>query len=734
MSEETVRLPARQLNHAITTGLPLRFTDEHQAPDFNWLTNLFWRRRLVFVGILVGFLSLVVLMTLATPKTYTTTTKLIVGNSSGPSLHPAGNNDTSLPVLNALIGGPTGRTPETYVELIQEIPVAQRVIDNLNLHTSAKALLGNVIAKPVTDTSIIQLSVSWTNPQTSAMIANEFANVFVERERELIGDQATSAIKFLSTKIPNAHADLQKADAELADYQRTHTGAFVNGATQGVITNLSALQTRLAQVQVDESQAKAQLSDVRAQLTSMSPTENAATNTTVNPVVASLQQELAQVDVQLAAARRQYTELHPTVVALRQQRSQIQNQIAKLPQTVVAGRTIAVSPTYEKLREQAAGLEAQIASDEAQAKALKIQDAQLTRTVKDLPTEAVQLADLQRKEKLAEAVYTSLEDRYNEAVIAQTATLSDVSITQPALAILAVKRPSLTVNAIIGLLIGLVLAVSGVFLVEYFDNTFKDEHDIGRRLPLPVLASVPRVTKSDLKALPWLKTMTADAFLQLITALRYSSDEPLRSLAITSPCRGDGKSTLALNFAIALADVSPGSVLIVDADLRKPTLHRRVGIAAPEVGLSDVLVGPVRLDEAVQPTKYKGLVILPAGPTVPSPMRLFQTERFERLCVEMRDKYMYVIIDTPAVLEVFDATLIASKSDGTVVVIAAGRTEVPQAARAVERLSSIGDPNVLGIVLNQVPPAAKGYGYYSHGYYSQDLAPLVSEDAITPVV
>jgi len=732
MSEETIQLPARQLNQDITTRAPLRFTEEHQTPDFNWFTNLFWRRRYIFIGILAGFLTLVVCMTLATPKTYTTTVKLIVGNSSGPSLHAG--NDTSLPVLNALVGGPAGRSPETYVELMQEIPVAQRVIDNLKLRTSAGALLGKVLAKPVTDTSIIQLSVTWSDPQNSAIIANEFADVFVERERELIGDQATSAIKFLSTKIPHAHADLQKADAELADYQRGHTGAFVNSATQGVITNLSALQTRLAQVQVDESQAKAQLADVRSQLDSMSPTENAATNTTVNPVVASLQQELAQVDVQLAAARRQYTELHPTVVALRLQQAQLHEQIAGLPQTVVAGRTIAVSPTYEKLREQAAGLEAQIASDEAQTKSLKFQDAQLMRAVEELPTEAVQLADLQRKEKLAESVYTSLEDRYNEAVIAQSATLSDVSITQPALAVLAVKHPSLMMNVMIGLFIGLVLAVSGVFLVEYFDNTFKDERDISRHLPLPVLASVPRVTQRDVKALPWLKTMTADAFLQLIAALRYSSDEPLRSLAVTSPARGDGKSTLALNFAIALADVSPGSVLLVDADLRKPTLHRRTGVVSPEIGLSDVLVGSARLDDAVQTTKYKRLVLLPAGPTVPSPMRLFQTDRFERLCVEMRDKYMYVVIDTPAVLEVFDATLIAAKTDGTVVVIAAGRTEVRQTARAIERLSSIGSPNLLGIVLNQIPPVAKGYGYYTNGYYSQDPALLITEDAITPVV
>jgi len=704
------------------------FVDERHAADFEWIKNLFWRRRNVFIGVAGGFLALVIILTLLAPKSYTTTTKLIVGNSGGgASSATAEDANTSLPVVNALVGAAGVRTPETYVELIQEVPVAQRVIDNLGLKTSASRLLAGVTAKPVTDTQIIELSVTWRDPKMSAAIANEFASVFVDRERELIGDQATSAIKFLSTKIPEVHADLQKQEAALADYERTHTGAFVNSATQGVIADVSALQTKIAQVQVDESQAKAALDDVQTQLAATSSMENAATEVAVNPLVAGLQAQLTQVETQLAAARKMYTEQHPMVVALRQQRTELQSQIAALPPTVVQGKTVAVSPTYEKLREEQATLEAQIASDQAQAKMLDAQDKRLMDTVHALPTEALALAELQRKEKLSEEVYTTLERRYNEAMIAKTASLSDVSVTQPALVELAEKKPSLRFNALIGLLLGLVLGITGVFLVEYFDNTFKDESDVVRQVPLPVLASVPRVTDKDVKALPWLRTMTADSFMQLLSALRYSSDEEIRTLAVTSALLGDGKSTIATNLAIAMAGMTKGGALLVDADLRRPTIHQRLGIDDSVRGFSDVLIGSLRLDEAVRPTKHKGLYVLPAGSPVPNSMRLFQTERFERVCDQMRDRFPFVIIDTPALMSVFDGTFVASKADGTILVVAAGHTDARSTNRAIDRLRSFSTSNLLGIVLNQVPPAARQYGYYH-----QPRQPITIKDSITP--
>jgi capsular exopolysaccharide synthesis family protein len=209
--------------------------------------------------------------------------------------------------------------------------------------------------------------------------------------------------------------------------------------------------------------------------------------------------------------------------------------------------------------------------------------------------------------------------------------------------------------------------------------------------------------------------------------LRYSSDEEIRTLAVTSALLGDGKSTIATNLAIAIAGMTKGGALLVDADLRRPTIHHRLGIDDSVRGFSDVLIGSLRLEDAVLPTKHKGLSVLPAGSPVPNSMRLFQTERFERICDEMRDRFPFVIIDTPALMSVFDGTFVASKADGTIIVVAAGHTDARSTNRAIDRLRSFSTSNLLGIVLNQVPPAARQYGYYH-----QPRQPITIKDSITP--
>jgi succinoglycan biosynthesis transport protein ExoP len=273
-------------------------------------------------------------------------------------------------------------------------------------------------------------------------------------------------------------------------------------------------------------------------------------------------------------------------------------------------------------------------------------------------------------------------------------------------------RPSLPLNVLLAFGVGLVLAFGGVFAVEYFDNTYKDERDVARDLPLPVLASVPKVPGGDggRPALAWLRALTIDTFLQLVTALRYSSDKPLRTIALSSPLPADGKSTLCLNLAVALADIGPG-VLLVDADLRRPALHLSLGLPN-DCGLSDALVGVDDVLSVTRPTKYDGLDFLAAGPPVPRPLKLLQSERFDKALARLRAHYRIVIFDTPPLLTVFDGALIGTKVDGTVLVVAAGKTDSRSTKRALKRMTALGPQNILGIILNQAPASEKTYPHY----------------------
>src|SRR5579872_4531 len=678
--------------------------------DLKSLVQTIIRRRRVFFSVFVAFVSLVILWTLVVPRSYTATTLLIAGTPSGGGR--AG--DTTLPLLNALLAASATQSAETYVSLIQEDPVLKQVITDLHLKMGTQKLLNHLDVKPVTNTAIIQLSATFTDPQTAAKIANDLANVFVTRERDLIAGQAGSALDFLTKQIPFAEATMHKADNALARFEAAHPSVYINANSTSLASDnaVSSAQQKFAITQVDVGQAQAQLDNVNGQMASMSRTVNGQSNISQNPVVSQLQTQLAQVDVQLEAARKQFTEQHPTVIGLEEQKAQLQKEIAGQPATVVSGSQVILNPVYQQLSSQAATLKGQIASDQQQLALLRAEMGG-GGSAQNLPHELIQLADLQRTAKLAEDIYQALQSKYSDATVAKTTALSDVAITQPASADNVKVKPNWKLNLIIAFALGLVLAISGVFLVDFFDNTFKDEQDVQRTLALPLLTTIPQLAPKAQDKLPWLRALTIESFLQLVTALRYSSDQPLKTLAITSPNEGDGKSTIAISTAIAMAEMEP-KVLLVDADLRKPTLHDRLGLGN-QICLSDLLIGASRAADAVQPTKYDGLYFIGSGAHVPNPVKLLSSTRFNELVTELLKEYRAIVFDTPAVLPVSDATVLSSKVDGSVLVVSAGMTDMPSTKRALQRLSAIPGVNILGVVLNRVTPTNGYKAYYLNG-------------------
>ena len=706
-------LSSRQ-QYQLPSGYPA--VEPSVETDVSSIVGTLLRRKRALFAILVGFLSLVILWTLLTPKSYTATSKLIAGGA-GPGQSRGG--DTALPLLNALLAASTAQSPETYVALIQQDPVVDQVIRNLNLKTSIDQLSNQISVKPVTNTSIIELSATWGDPDTAAKIANEFANVFIIREHDLIAGQAGSAIEFLTKEMPAAEARMRAADTTLADFQAAHPSVYIslsesNGVSSTSESSVMVAQQKYAQAKVDAEQAQAQLASVTAQMSSLSPTINGSQNVAQNPVIGQLQTQLAQVEVQLESARKQYTDQHPTVLALMEQKTQLEREIASQPATIVSGNNFVPNPLFQQLNQQAAALRSQIAGDQGQIKTLDVELGRINGSNGSLPALSMELADLQRKAKMAEDIYSALQQKYSEAIVARTTALSDVSITQSASAGSASVKPNWKLSLLLGLVLGFALAVSGVFVIEFFDNTFKDEQDVQRALPLPVLTSVPQLTTSSPNKLPWLRALTVESFLQLVTALRYSSDKPLRTLVITSPNQGDGKSTIAMSTAIAMAEVEP-KVILIDADLRRPTLHDRLGLQA-EPGLTDYLVSQVSLRDAIQSTKYDGLYVISSGAHVPNPVKLIHSPRLDELITELLKEYRAVIFDTPALLPVYDAAVLSSKVDGTVLVLAAGMTDMPSTKKAIQRLSTVQGVNMLGIVLNRTTPT-NGYAAY---YLSTD--------------
>ncbi|HEY0613133.1 MAG TPA: polysaccharide biosynthesis tyrosine autokinase [Candidatus Elarobacter sp.] len=676
------------------------------------------RRRALFLAVSGGVLGLVALITLMTPKSYTTDVKLIAGNPNAVAANPQ-QAQTGLSVLNALMLPNAAQSAETYAELISETPVVQRVIDDLNLKTDVKALQGAVKVKPVTNTNIISLQVTWRDPVMSAKIANEFATVFVAREAELVAGGATGALEFLNKQIPSAERRLHTAEAAVTKFETTHSIADIGSQTSSIVAAAANIDANINRVQLEKRQADAQVASLSAQLASTRQLSGGGSNVAQNPILPQLHAQLAQAKLDLSAAQQQYTDSHPAVVALKQKIAGLQKELAKQPGTIVASTNTVANPLFTQLQQNLAVARSMSASAGNQLSTLAKQRADINPQLKALPKQSETLLSLKREQKLAEDMYNALQQKRNDAQVAKATGISDVTITQAASPALAAKSPHLTLNLIVGAIAGLLLGLGVVFLVDWFDGRIRDERDVEGELGLPVLASIPLLPSGDgAAAIPAnVRTAAMESYFQLVLAMRYSSDRPLRSVTVTSPLQGDGKSTVAMNVAGALGEIAVSSIeheariLIIDADMRRPSLHKKFDVRN-DLGLSDVLIGRASLTQAVQRTDRPGVDILTSGTQSPNPIKLLQSTRFDAMLREARERYATVIVDAPAIVPVFDAAILANKTDGTVMILSAGGTDRRSTRRAIARLESVGVNELIGTVVNRSTAAVADYSDY----------------------
>ena len=277
--------------------------------------------------------------------------------------------------------------------------------------------------------------------------------------------------------------------------------------------------------------------------------------------------------------------------------------------------------------------------------------------------------------------------------------------------------PRPTVNLVLGVLLGLGTGLATAALLEALDRTVKSPSQAADLFRSPLLGLVPRLKPNSL-----LPSTTADdpsspsgeAYRALRTAVRFIDvDKPLRTILITSPLAGEGKTTTAANFAVALAH-SGERVVLLDADLRRPRVAQLMGV--PDgVGVTSVITRTAALEDVIQGWRDV-LAVIAAGPIPPNPSEILGSQAMANVLEELRDLADVVILDAPPVLPVTDAVVLATQVDGVIIVARAGRTQRGQAAEARRRLDGVG-AHVVGCVLNGVAPAA-AYGYYADYRYT----------------
>ena len=279
--------------------------------------------------------------------------------------------------------------------------------------------------------------------------------------------------------------------------------------------------------------------------------------------------------------------------------------------------------------------------------------------------------------------------------------------------------PRTTLNLLTGLAVGVVLGIALAVVRDLLDNTVKDRETLEEITGVAIVGSIP--LDKDRRKQPAVSFDTdnssiAESFRKLRTNLQFLAvDNPPRVIVVTSSLPHEGKSTTAINIALALAEAEH-KVALVDGDMRRPMLDKYLDLVGP-VGFSTVLSGRASLDAALQKTRFPGLTVLTSGSVPPNPSELLGSAAARKLLNELRTRFDYVIVDSTPLLAVTDAAVLAAGADGVLIMARFGQTKCDQLAHAVETLESVGAP-LLGAVFTLTPP--RGNASYSYGYYGEE--------------
>jgi len=329
--------------------------------------------------------------------------------------------------------------------------------------------------------------------------------------------------------------------------------------------------------------------------------------------------------------------------------------------------------------------------------------------VTQFPGDTERTAAARSSIELKEATYGTLLEQYDQARIRDSIQANIPYVIEPAEIPAAPSRPSRRLNIAVGVLVGLLGGIGLAFLFENLDSKLYTTAQIRETTDLPMLVNIPAARKRRQVGFLNGDSAEGEAFRHLRTKiLTLDQDEPLRSLAVTSATPGEGKSTVVASLAYTMAQTGH-PVVVVDGDLRRPTLHK-VFELSNQIGLSNILRQEATLDEAVQQSKFPGLYVLTSGPLPPDPAVVLGSSQMDAVIEQMTQRFDRVFVDTPSLLAVADATVLAPLVDGVVLVVSRAQAPAEAVQAAYNQLADVGARSI-GIVVNRADQDG-GFQYY----------------------
>lgn len=567
----------------------------------------------------------------------------------------------------------------------------------------ADVLLDNVAVTPVRASRLVNIGFTSPDKEYAALIANAWARNFIRASLQRRLDATSYARKFLEERLEQLRQRLEQSERALVAYAGEQkivnvpqTVSSGPGQAGGVVVERSLIAEDL--VNLNQELAAATADRVRAE--SRASRAGVAPEALANNAVNAIRERRAATAAEYAKLMSQFRPDYPPAQALASELEQLDRAIAR-----EEGR---VGSSLQGVYQAALARERQ----------LRDRVSELKSNLLDLRRRSIQYNIYQRDVDTNRELYNGLLQRYKEIGIAGGIGNNNIAIVDPALMPEKPSKPDLGLNLLLSLVIGLGMGIALAIALEQIDEGISDPNDVARLLGLPLLGAIPKAdAENPMEALRDRKSPMVEAYLSVQTNLEFATAHGApRSIAVTSTRPAEGKSTTSFALASSLARVKR-RVVIIDGDMRSPSLHQLMGVANDR-GVSNFLAGNDDVHSLLRMEPAGQLAFMTAGPQPPNAAELLTGSRLDALIAALLTDFDHVVIDSPPVMGLADAPLIASKVEGTVFALESHKVRASVVRVAINRLVSA-NAHLLGIVLTkfEAKRAHLGYGYeYGYGY------------------
>jgi capsular exopolysaccharide synthesis family protein len=746
--------PGFDLGRPSAPSLYPQLSSSHESP-LNEYFHVLRKRKWEILGCVVTIFTLVAIASLRTAKVYEASGKIAINKP-----------DNSLNLQNSATFNLDYYDPselETQVKILQSDDLALEVIHGLNLDrrpefggqaspspsidlepdplqdpAKASALLGgftgNLRVAVSPNSRIIEIHYRSADPDLAANVVHTLMQTYIDDDRKKRYNSTMDASKWLEGQLVDMQMNVESSQEKLVRYQKEHEILGIDEKQNLTTEKLEELNKALTSAQSERMDKESfynlvQSGNPDAIATGATALDSAGAQSagaqSDSGLLEGLLVKQADLKIQAAELNTQFGPAYPKLAQLNSQLKEIDNQIqAEMKKIVnkVRGQYMTALGRETLLRE---------ALDKQKQEANKLNES------------AIEFNMLKRDADTYRALYEGILEKLKEAGVSAGLRSNNFQIVDDARPPSYPIEPNIPRNLGFAFVLGLASGVGLAFLREGMDNSIRTTEQAHVISGLPSLGMIPLGSKSaregpDPKRLVIAsskeavelvtqvrpQSQMAESYRALRTSLLLSNTgAPPKVIMVTSALPQEGKTTTSINCAVVLAQMmvqKGGRVLLIDADLRRPSIHKTLGMG-PRSGLSNVLTGTVKLEKAIAPTSIlPNLFVLPAGTPPPDPAELLASTEMRDLLTELREQYDHIVVDTPPSLSVTDAVVLSPRADAVVLVIRAEHTTKQSLRRARELLGQV-NAKVIGVLLNAVDLSSPDYYYYYEyqGKYAQ---------------